>query len=137
MSEVLSCEVMHALFGAKLLRTEMEIEYMWQGCKITDFSMELCGQTFGVSVTRALKFNGIFTEEDAVHLLKKKLDGVNASTRCVLPEHGWSKQILHVWAEHEYVAEVVTRTYHKMSEELKSNTLVMVTVTKNAPFVFF
>jgi len=137
MSEVLSCELMSALLGATLLRTEMEIEYMWHGCKITDYSMELCGQATGVSVTRALKFNGVFTEEDAVHLLKKKLDGVNASTRCVLPEHGWSKQILHVFTEQEYIAEIVARVYHKMSQELKSNTLVMLTVTKNASFVFF
>lgn len=37
-SEVMSYEILHANYGAKLLRTEMEIEY-WPASKITDYSI--------------------------------------------------------------------------------------------------
>lgn len=37
-SEVVSLEILEAEFGAKLLRTEMEIEYNCE-CKITDYSI--------------------------------------------------------------------------------------------------
>jgi len=135
-SEAVSFEVLNCLFNAKLLKTEMELEYWPKGCKITDYSVELFGETLGVSVTRAMKFNGPFTEKDAEQLLQKKLYGVNVSSQCVLPEHGWKKQILHVWAAEAYVADVVQRTYEKLSEELKSNTLVVVTISTNANWIY-
>ena len=75
-SEALSMELLNNMYGAQLERTEMELEYEWQNCKITDYSVKMFGRTIGVSVTRALKFNGIFSEEDAFTLLKKKLEGI-------------------------------------------------------------
>lgn len=135
-SEVLSFEILYALFSAQLMRTEMELEYMWQNCKITDYSIRMFGFNVGVSVTRALKFRGIFSDEDARHLLSKKLDGVNASSRNVLPEQGWTKQILHVWAEHDYVAEVLKRVYSQLDDSLKANTFVLITVS-NASYLYF
>lgn len=136
-SEALSMEMLYALYNARLQRTEMELEYMWQGCKITDYSVNLFGHTAGVSVTRALKFKGTFTREDAVHLLTKKLEGINVSTRCVLPEHGWTMQILHVWAKEEYAADCVEEVYYQLDATLRSNTLVLVTSTQNVDFIYF
>lgn len=135
-SEVLSCEVLTTLFHAKLLRTEMELEYDFYGCKITDYSVVLNGERFGVSVTRAMKFNGVFGDEDAQNLLKKKLDGVNQSTRCVSTMHSWKKQILHVWAEHEYVADVLMKNYALLDAELQNNTMVVVSVALNAKWIY-
>jgi type VI protein secretion system component VasK len=80
-SEALSNELISTLTRGRLLKTEMEIEYFPMGGKITDFCMEIDGQPIGVSVTRALKFRGQFTEKDATSLLTKKLDGINQSTR--------------------------------------------------------
>jgi hypothetical protein len=94
-SEVMSFEVLRLLFGARLLRTEMEIEYTWNS-KITDYAVVLSGHHLGVSVTRAMKFRGVFQQEDAIRLLRKKLYGVIRSTEGVYHHHRWEKQILHV-----------------------------------------
>lgn len=135
-SEVLSCEILSTLFNAKLLRTEMELEYWPMGCKITDFSAEIFGEKIGVSVTRAMKFQGTFNEHDAEVLLTKKLGGVNESSRCIIPEHSWKRQILHIWATHEYIADVIYTKFNKLPNELKNDTLVMVTVVTDASWIF-
>jgi len=80
-SEVMSFELMHRCFGAKLLKTEMDINYYPYGSKKTDYLIQIYGKTVAVSVTRAMKYSGIFTNLDARHLLIKKLDGINWSTR--------------------------------------------------------
>ena len=54
----------------------MEIAYFPLGGSITDYVCEIFGTKLGVSVTRAMKFwGGVFDEEDALHLLTKKLKG--------------------------------------------------------------
>ena len=54
----------------------MEVSYFPEGGSITDYVCEIFGTKVGVSVTRAMKFRGgDFTEEDAEHLLNKKLKG--------------------------------------------------------------
>jgi len=136
-SETISFEVLVSLCCAVLHRTEMEIEYM-PGSKITDYSVKVFGKDIGVSVTRAMKFSRkseIFTEEDAEKLLTKKLHGVNESTKGVVSQT-WEKQILHVWTQHEYMSEILWDTYERLDENLKSNTLVVVTVCKNADWIF-
>jgi len=136
-SEVLSFEVLNGLFQANLLYTEMELVYQWMNCKITDYSVVIFGQTVGVSVTRALKFNGVFDDEDALYLLRKKLEGVNSSSYNISPQHSWCKQILHVFCKDQNVARVVENVYESLDKNLKTNTLVILTVTKNANFIYF
>ena len=54
----------------------MEVDYFPMGGAITDYVCEIFGTKLGVSVTRAMKFwGGAFDEEDAKHLLTKKLKG--------------------------------------------------------------
>ncbi|KAL6048905.1 AAC-rich mRNA AAC4 protein-like [Balamuthia mandrillaris] len=134
-SEVLSYELLRCMYGAELKSTEMELEYFPMGGKITDYSITLYSLHLGVSVTRAMKYNGIFQPEDAYRLLNKKLEGVLASSRLVMePFH---KQILHIFAEAEYVADVLEDVYHRsISPDLKADTLVVVTVTENCDWVF-
>lgn len=135
-SEVMSLELLRAMYGASLRRLEMEILY---GChsKITDYSVAMMGHHIGVSVTRAMKFRGIFTSDDALHLLNKKLSGVVKSTRGVIREHRWEKQILHVWAECDYIAEIVQRVYEEeLDGELKANTMVICTVARESDWMF-
>ena len=60
--------------------------------------------------------------------------GVVQSSRNTL-EH-WSKQILHVWATSKHVANVVTQAYDVIPENIKSNTVVLVTVADNAMEIF-
>lgn len=77
-----------------------------------------------------------FTEDDAIHLLNKKLHGVNESTKGVLSQ-SWDKQILHIWAQHEYISDILWNTYEKLPEDIKSNTFVLVTICKNAEWLFY
>jgi len=135
-SEVLAFEVLSSLFPCSLMKTEMELKYWPPGCKITDFSIQLFNQTVGVSVTRAMKFRGQFSEEDALHLFAKKLEGVNVSSLCVLPEQAWRKQILFIWASHQYVADTLMRVYSKLEDTLRSNTLVAIFVSNNANWIY-
>jgi len=136
-SEALSFDVLEMLFGAKLKLTEMEIEYFPMGGKITDYSVSLFATTIGVSVTRALKFKGHFCEEDGMVLLGKKLYGIQESSRLVIDSQRWKKQILHVWAENQHVADTLKNVWLKMDAALTGNTVVVITVTEhNAQFIF-
>jgi hypothetical protein len=127
-SEVLSYEIMKLMYGAALKRTEMEITYSCQS-KITDYSVCLYGTEVGISVTRAMKFCGYFDEHDATRLLTKKLKGINESSRNVIKQHKWKKQILHIFAHEEYIAQQLIHTYHQLTEDYKSNTIVMITIS--------
>ncbi|XP_066273429.1 AAC-rich mRNA clone AAC4 protein-like [Branchiostoma lanceolatum] len=127
-SEVLSCELLYRLFGAQLLKTEMEVTYFPQGGALTDYTCRLFGVQVGVSVTRAMKFRGDFDREDAEKLLMKKLTGVINATQNTM--ESWDKQILHVWTPSKHVARVVTVTYHTLPTDVKANTVVLVTVAQ-------
>jgi len=135
-SEVVSFEVLAFMFRAELIRTEMELEYWPMGCKITDYSISIFGEHLGVSVTRALKYKGTFTDEDAKDLLSKKLYGVNVSSRCVITKQPWKKQILFVWAEQEYIGNLIQKTFDTLEEHLKSNTVIFICVSKNARWIY-
>lgn len=127
-SEAMSFDVLSRLFGARLCKTEMELRYVFSGSKKTDFSAQIYGHVIGVSVTRAMSYRCKFTEADAERLLSKKLYGVVASSANVIEPDSWRKQILHVWAQHDYVADTLERTYAKMPDALKADTTVLVTV---------
>ena len=53
----------------------MEVSYFPEGGSITDYTCKMFNTDLGVSVTRAMKFNGHYTKEDAKKLLTKKLKG--------------------------------------------------------------
>eukprot|EP00013_Stygamoeba_regulata_P002841 CAMPEP_0177628552 /NCGR_PEP_ID=MMETSP0447-20121125/192_1 /TAXON_ID=0 /ORGANISM="Stygamoeba regulata, Strain BSH-02190019" /LENGTH=333 /DNA_ID=CAMNT_0019129807 /DNA_START=50 /DNA_END=1052 /DNA_ORIENTATION=+ len=126
-SEVFSIEVLRCLLGAKLERTEMEIQYGWRS-RITDYSAMFQGSVMGVSVTRAMKYKGVFTAEDAEYLLTKKLRGVLESTHSVITAHAWKRQILHMWTEKAYMVDVIQETYQRLPPELRADTLVVLTL---------
>jgi hypothetical protein len=161
-SEVMSFELLTTMYRATLLKTEMEIDYLFWGCSITDYSVKVLDQyKLGVSVARAMKYNGVFDRfvccfsslcccclslliplpslcsEDAMRLLTKKLRGVIASTEnAACGKDRWSKQILHIWAEKKYVADVVYDVYqNEIDECLRANTLVIVTVCES-PWIY-
>ncbi|XP_032221445.2 AAC-rich mRNA clone AAC4 protein [Nematostella vectensis] len=133
-SEILSCEMMQRCYGAVLDKTELEVLYFPEGGSITDYTCNIFGLKIGVSVTRAMKYRGEFTTEDAAYLLCKKLKGIVTSSRNTM-EH-WHKQILHVWAASADVAKVTARAYRLVPSELKSNTVVLLTVSHNAMEIF-
>jgi hypothetical protein len=136
LSEALALDVLSAAYGATLDLTEMQIRY-WCTTKITDFSIQLCGVRVGVSVSRACRFRGKFTVEDAERLLRKKLGGVNESTAHVITPHQWRRQILMIWAQRESIADILAFAYARLPTELRADTLVLVTVARQDPWIFF
>jgi ABC-type uncharacterized transport system permease subunit len=128
-------EMLSMLYCAKLKATEMEIEYMMEG-SITDYSVFLGDSVVGVSVTRAMKYRGVFSYEDAVALLTKKMKGVMKSSENVVEDHKWSKQVLHVWVQEPYMVALVQQAYAALPE-LWSNTVVLLTVCgENMGWIF-
>ncbi|KAK6188554.1 hypothetical protein SNE40_004709 [Patella caerulea] len=134
-SEALSYEFLGRCFRAKLLMTEMEIKYFPHGGAMTDYVADINDTLLGVSVTRAMKFVGNYTEKDAQILLKKKLKGVNESTKN--SSTSWTKQILHIWTSSPKITDIISKVYeHDIERTLKQNTLVLVTTTTRSDFIF-
>ncbi|XP_071505177.1 AAC-rich mRNA clone AAC4 protein-like [Diadema antillarum] len=133
-SEVISFELFHRCFGAKLLQTEMEIAYDPRGGPMVDYTCEMFGVGVGVSVTRAMKYNAEFEKEDAEDLLRKKLRGLHRATQNA--KDRWSKNVLHIWATSPDVAEKLTSEYKMLCEDessthLTSEVFIMVTVVND------
>jgi len=132
-SEVLSFEFLKSFCKAELCKTEMEIEYYPQGSKITDYSVQINDEIYGVSVTRAFNFRGtqFFTVKAARHLLIKKLNGIYWSSKNVCKEHKWKKQILHCFVPDSASGEIVREAYGQMKSEDRGNSILLVTISTN------
>ena len=131
LSEVFAYEVLFRCEAALLLKTETEIIYEDSQGKMTDLLIEMEGHQLGVSVTRAVGFprEDPYTVERAQDLLEQKLSGVIASSANVSAADGWAKQILYVMAYAPEHAESLAEAFALISDELKSNTIVYVTVS--------
>lgn len=127
-SEILSFELLRRCFGADLGKTETEVKYFPEGGSITDYTCKMFSTCLGVSVTRAMKFHGEFTVEDAEKLLSKKLNGVLMSSKNTMEK--WSKQILHIWVTSFVESMLIAEAYNQLPKSLKSNTVVLVTATE-------
>ncbi len=131
LSEVFAYEVLHRCEGATLLKTEMEVVYNDPAGKLTDLLVDFDGTKVGVSVTRAVGYprDDPYTEDAAKNILEQKLQGVLDSTANVSAEDAWSKQILHIIAYADQHADSLAAAYATVDAALKSNTLVLVTVS--------
>lgn len=138
-SEALSFEIMHRLFGAELLKGEMEIRYENPNWKKTDY-LAIFGDNhkIAVSVTRAVGYPIMneFSEDDAIDLLKKKLVGTLFSTKGVLDSDKWERHILHIFTPTEEIAATIHRTAQSFHHILRSNTIIICTIAGNHPWIF-
>lgn len=158
LSEALSLEFLARSFGARLVKTETELSYS-SGSKITDYAVSLFGtHLVGVSVTRAVKWQGhgglpqghcalpkqlvtkelgfgILNEEEASALLYKKLYAINVSSRNVRNLR-WNKQLLHVWVRSYKESQVLQEAYERMPPDLKANTVVLLTLCKGIEWIW-
>ena len=140
-SECLSMEFLNILFGAKLIFTECELKYVnemsfdvYHG-PITDFSINIDGYIIGVSVTRAINWNDMFDKNFADRLLIKKLNGIKESTKnCITCN--FYKQILHIWTNSSICKEILLDSYYNLSDEIKGNTIVLISICKNCDIIF-
>lgn len=130
-SEVLSFEFLKLFCHAEFCKTEMEIQYFPQGSKITDYSVMINGEVYGVSVTRAFNFRGNFTEQAAKHLLQKKLNGIYWSSKNVIKRDAWKKQILHCFCPDRQSAKVLENAYRKLKKYERGNSIVVITICNN------
>lgn len=144
-SEALSMEMMNMMWGGRDVLTEMALEYWNESWAKCDY---LCSVPAGregqrdlvaVSVTRAMWYphpSG-FNREEAKRLLKKKLEGLIVC-RQGLFGLDFRKSLLHVWCETEAIADEVQLVYETLlSNNLKGDAVVLLTVAENAPYVFY
>lgn len=86
-------------------------------------------QYVGVSVARAMKYKGVFTLADATRLLTKKLKGVIRSTENSCGPQKFDRQILHLFAEADYIVDILKECYDNVIDAaIRTNTTVIVTV---------
>lgn len=137
LSEVLSFELMHVKYGATLEKTEMEINYHSDTKKV-DYSMQVGGRKYGVSVTRAFHFvdDNLFTPKDVFRILEKKLEGLPIASKNVVRKDRWDTQVLHVWVRSFNVARLIQEVYPTFPEDLRRNTIVMLTTAPTVHCVF-
>jgi hypothetical protein len=139
-SETMSFEVLHACEGATLLKTETEILYAAPDggpASITDLEVSIGGTKIGVSVTRVYKpSNQTLTDGDVKDLLIKKLEGINVSSKRVLPADKWAKQILHVWTANKAATDAVERVLPTIDAATKADTIVLLTQSKGGGFIY-
>jgi len=116
-SEALSIQYFQDTYDATDIVPEMEIEY-WIRYKMVDFICTSQGYRVGVSVTRAMKFikkkgqeSDVFTTEDALTLLHKKLYGMIVARNAVSEKHSFFKSILHIWCQTQQIAQTLKDVY--------------------------
>ncbi|KAG9400523.1 hypothetical protein AC1031_010743 [Aphanomyces cochlioides] len=134
-SEALSMEYMHQLFGAVDVVTEMQIEYWSPNWKKVDYLCTIQSARVAVSVTRAMKFRrrDPFTESDAKALLRKKLYGLVVAKSGVSAAQRYAKSILHIWCQTKLIADKIAACYQAIVAELdiEDNVILMATVTQD------
>lgn len=129
-SEAVSYEIFHTQKGAELLMTEKDIENHMKNQPIIDYICKISGKMVGVSVTRAMKNSENFTENYATQFLKEKMSKIEVATdkqkdiRGLFPK--WEMKILHVMAQNEVMAKMVSKAANKLLKEYRYEILVVI-----------
>ncbi|KAH7822179.1 putative Signal transducing adapter molecule 2 [Monocercomonoides exilis] len=137
-SEAVSFDVLHRLFSAKLEKAEMEIKYINQNWKKTDYLCTIAGHRLGVSVTRAVGHPRPedFTEEMAVSLMQKKLFGIRVSSLGVGDGDKWERQVLHIWSQSVNEGVMLLKAYQCLHPGLRGDTIVICSIAGNLKWLF-
>ena len=139
-SEVMSFEILRYCEGAKLLKTETEIQYMSGGSggsNITDNLLEIDGKKVGVNPIRIYRPSNItLTDADVKKDLSDKLTSIKVSSERVVPADKWVKQIMHVWTANAAATDAVKRMYPTIDASTKADTIVLVTETKGGGYLY-
>jgi len=108
-SEALSFEVFHRLFGFEFSLAEMQIEYNQPNAPRLDYLCQSKSSLVGVSVTRA--WNGgtkPYLQSNASQLLLKKLNGLNRARDSVALHQLWDIQLLHIWVPNRRIGRLLS-----------------------------
>lgn len=115
-SEAYSATVMESMFDGfqvELYKTETDIEYVFDGCKKTDYVVNLsdsCEMTrMAVEVKRLLDFNGhnMLNEEYTASVLQNANEKAGQSNSGVVDADRWDCQVLHLLTCDEKVVDFV------------------------------
>lgn len=130
LSEALSVEYLCAVFGARRVTPEMQVQY-WIQYKIVDYLTYVHGKRIGVSVTRAMGYPSAdcFTLADAQRLLHKKLYGLIVARASTCSSDGFYNSLLHIWCQDRRIAELVREAWGSAELELRDHIVVLCTVT--------
>ncbi|KAL0482296.1 hypothetical protein AKO1_012921 [Acrasis kona] len=131
-SEALSFDIaLNLIPGIELLKTETEIKYSSRRSKKTDYVIRVSDIYLGVSVTRAMCYfeHQSFNKTDAYQMLYKKLKAVISSNESNCGDPKFDRQILHVFVQSQEISELLQEAYQSIEEEVKSNTIVLLTIT--------
>lgn len=139
LSEALSVQYFVEAFGAYNVCAEMEIGY-WFTYKMADFLVTVdtyehadfnyatgkstlrgkkTPERIGVSVTRAMGYPhpSLFTVEDAIALLRKKLYGLIVARNAVCEEDTFKTSYLHVLCQTQHIAKLVEDAFFLLADE--------------------
>jgi hypothetical protein len=118
LSEALSIYYMRNRFKGSGFVLEKEMRY-WIDYKMCDFLVNIYGQRFGVSVTRAFGYptSKNYTEQSAYNLLIKKLDGLILARHCISEEHSFTRCILHIWSDSAKVTDFLMKAYINIQKD--------------------
>ena len=124
-SEAYSIDHLSRLFGSFQSILEMEVRY-WAQYKMVDYILKLpSGSRLGVSVTRAMtRSDLLYTRDDAVRLLNKKLKGLIVSRNAVVRDHSFFHSVLHIWAPSQHVADLIQDVIRRKDVDLEELELV-------------
>ncbi|MSP92654.1 MAG: hypothetical protein EXR79_12765 [Myxococcales bacterium] len=135
-SEAMSIQTICDCFGAKPLKTEVEITWTAKG-QTTDWLGEVYNMKFGVSVSRIYlgPTATVYTAADAKKLLEKKLGGIIESSRLVAPADKWHKQVLHLWTLRADWATTVRDTFDALDPKIKADTVLLITIEQGSEHI--
>lgn len=137
-SEAVSAEILHRLYRAHDIKTEMEIEYYYHNWKIADFLIRIGKKNVGVSVTRCMSFpdpNGL-TMKDARDLLKKKINGLVLARNAISEKDSFYTSVLHIFCQRKRNVYILQKAWKSLPKSLKDNVIVICTIAEDAEFVF-
>ena len=131
LSEAFSFEVLTRAADAELVKTEDEIQYLDQGGKKIDYTVEIEGEIFGVSASRAAAFppGTPITADDAFVFVESKLEDIQRASANVTMDDQWSRGILHYLAIDQQAADAVSTAWEIMDAETKGDTILVITRT--------
>lgn len=130
-SEAFAMEVLARCEGATLLLSESEVRYDPPSSKKTDLVVSLAEERVGVSVVRAFRFP-LGTEyplADGQRVIGRKLRDILESSANVVPEDGWTKQVLAVLAYADQAEDVVEMVRDMSDAGDLADTVIYVIVT--------
>lgn len=144
-SEAFSISLFEANYGAFDFIFENDVNYIIK-YKMVDYicSLIVADQQIrvGVSVSRGLYQldkqirKPVFTEDNARHLLAKKLNGLIISQQTINEEMNFYYAILHIWCYDEHIERTIQRVFPEFSSQPEYDNIILFTSISNYDIIY-